>query len=226
MHGTCGGGPCRFAGDEAAAAGGDAAPVQFLADAMLGRLAKWLRVLGVDTAVCAEGERDPGGSLRGAASSGRVLLTRDRRFARRARAAGVRHLHVQSNDTEVQLQEVTSAFALVYESGDFMSRCSACNGLGFDLITPEEARARGVKERVFEVVSVFYACRACRKVFWSGPKSETAESMFRRFTNGVVRAATTDAGEPLEASAAARGAAGTAGSPRGAFARSKYVTPS
>ena len=57
-------------------------PLRLLADGMLGTLAKWLRLLGYDTAydnVAADPEL-----ARRARSEGRVLLTRDRELSKRS----------------------------------------------------------------------------------------------------------------------------------------------
>lgn len=65
-----------------------------------------------------------------------------------------------------------------------MSRCAACNSLGFDPLSVEEVRASGtVNEEVISKVSEFWACRGCRKVYWEGPKFDTAVEKFRKLVD-------------------------------------------
>ena len=75
--------------------------IKLLADAMLGRLAKWLRILGYDTAYLAD--TDDFAVMRLARAENRLILTCDRALARRR---GVRALVVDSELLEEQLRQV------------------------------------------------------------------------------------------------------------------------
>jgi len=63
-----------------------------------------------------------------------------------------------------------------------MTRCSSCNRAPLQLVEPKEAARERVPERIFEIVREFYDCSGCGKVFWVGPKSDSAaklmESLF------------------------------------------------
>jgi uncharacterized protein with PIN domain len=65
----------------------DSVPPRFVADAMLGRLARWLRLLGFDTAWVQD--VSDGELVRRAIEEGRVILTRDRALPSEWRVAGV-----------------------------------------------------------------------------------------------------------------------------------------
>jgi uncharacterized protein with PIN domain len=131
----------------------------FLADAMLGRLAKWLRLLGYDTAYAGE-ESDQRIAARARAES-RVLLTRDREMARRR---GIRCLLVHSQDLDEQLEQVLSAFG--QPPGELAPRCPRCNASLIE-ISPQAARAR-VPAYVFQEHRCFHRCPACDRVYWPG----------------------------------------------------------
>jgi uncharacterized protein with PIN domain len=94
---------------------------RFLADAMLERLARWLRVLGFD-AECAAGP--DGAIMERAAAEGRHLLTRDRRLA--ADAEALAPLLILSNEPLEQLREVLERFDLPMPH-DLFRRCMLCN---------------------------------------------------------------------------------------------------
>uniref|UniRef100_A0A7S3UXL7 Mut7-C RNAse domain-containing protein n=1 Tax=Heterosigma akashiwo TaxID=2829 RepID=A0A7S3UXL7_HETAK len=168
--------------DYAAAPGSDPSEIRFLIDVMLGRLARWLRVLGMDVVhwptVSPRGDYS---ALAGAAaSSGRIVLTRDSKLAARRDGPAAVFL-VTTDDTQAQFEEVVRHFGLVFREEDFMSRCAVCNMKGFAVIAREEAERRGVKPKVLAKVAEFFECTGCGKVYWEGPKFSTACEKFSCF---------------------------------------------
>ena len=62
-------------------------------------------------------------------------------------------------------------FAIVCATRDLMSRCAKCNGEGYVQLTVDQARAAGgIQEKVLRVVSEYWQCLRCKKVYWEGPK--------------------------------------------------------
>jgi hypothetical protein len=136
---------------------------RFEADAMLEKLARYLRCLGLD-ATC-----EPALPVRErvakADREGRVLLTRSRRIGPQA-AAPARMLRVASEDPVEQLREVLDAFG-IDPAERLFTRCVRCN---VDLAEiPKDERVRAaVHPRVFAAYERFYACPRCGTVFWRG----------------------------------------------------------
>jgi len=133
--------------------------MKLLLDGMLGRLAKWLRLLGYDTAYFPD--LDDHELVRLARAKGRVLLTRDRELTRRR---GLTCLLVESDDLEEQIQQVISELNLKTERP--FSRCPVCN-------TPlQEVEKPLVKERVppyvFQTKEHFNLCPGCDRTYWRG----------------------------------------------------------
>ncbi|MCD6291602.1 MAG: Mut7-C RNAse domain-containing protein [Anaerolineae bacterium] len=133
---------------------------RFLADAMLGSLARWLRLLGCDTAL-APSEASDLELVRWARSEDRVILTRDTELARRR---GVRVIHIESMDLSEQLRQVVAQFEIKPER--IGTRCLACNQL-LEPLTREEARGR-VPPYVWETHERFRHCPGCGRVYWAG----------------------------------------------------------
>ena len=130
-----------------------------LADAMLGRLAKWLRLLGYDTAY-ASSLPDHRIAAR-ARAEGRIVLTRDRELTKRK---GIRSLYIDSQVLEAQIKEVVSALGA--PAPDTAARCPRCNA-PLSGIPPDEVKTR-VPAYVLERHHHFRQCLACDKVYWPG----------------------------------------------------------
>jgi uncharacterized protein with PIN domain len=161
IHCTCG----RRVGLEARlrtrCPGSEADPPRFAADAMLGRLARWLRLLGFDCWYEAHVADET--LVRRALEERRVVLTRDRSLPVEWRIDDV--LVLVCERPFEQLREVVSRFDLARRARP-LTRCSRCNAV---LV---EADAAGVgarvPPRVLATHAAFRRCPACDRVYWEG----------------------------------------------------------
>ena len=94
---------------------------RFIADRMIDRLGRWLRLLGEDVAPAPPGTDD----LVAAAREGRVVLTRDTRLRARLESAGLPVLFVEDDRVEDQLRQLDRTCGLGGQRP--FSRCSRCN---------------------------------------------------------------------------------------------------
>jgi len=132
-------------------------PPRFLADAMLERLARWLRVLGFD-AECASGP--DGEIIARAAADARHLLTRDRRLA--ADSQHLAPILIRSKEPLEQLREVLTHLDLALPH-DLFKRCLLCNvALGDD---------EGTDRR---------HCPNCGRVYWEGLHTQRMRAALSR----------------------------------------------
>jgi uncharacterized protein len=136
----------------------DRAQIKFAADRMLGRLAKWLRVIGQDVTY---GRHLSGyGLIRAARAENRLILTRDRRLKHKQPPP---FLFIESDHYREQLREVVYGCGL--EVGERMfTRCIACN-------TPLEPKPKPAVEKlvpsyVFSTQNEFSWCPRCRRIYW------------------------------------------------------------
>lgn len=132
---------------------------KFLVDDMLGRLARWLRILGYDAAYSAGLEDRE--LARRARAEGRVLLTRDMRLARRR---GLQALLVESELLEEQLRQVIKEFGLCADESH--TRCSLCN-VPLEAIPKAEVESR-VPPYVWQTQEHFMLCPECGRLYWRG----------------------------------------------------------
>jgi hypothetical protein len=135
--------------------------VRFVVDVMLGKLAKWLRILGFDAAY---GNRaDDRELLQTARRERRVLLTRDHRLLQSAR--NVHSLLIESDDWRRQLAQVLDVLDL-RDKARPLSRCLACN-VKLKRLARKNARNL-VAPFVFERAAAFSICPRCGRVYWPG----------------------------------------------------------
>lgn len=132
---------------------------RFLVDRMLGRLVKWLRILGYDTAYLPQ--LSPQGLVREGRRQGRVILTRDTRVVRQKNLPPC--VFVQDDQFRDQLRQVVTVCHL--DPTRFLfTRCSECNELLEDL-AKEKVRDQ-VPAYVWETQSEFRQCSGCHRLYW------------------------------------------------------------
>ncbi len=145
----------------------------FIADCMLGRLARWLRVLGFDVLYVSRIDDD---ALLGVARrEGRVLLTRDTGLLERA--ADHPALLVTSGKWEDQLVQVLQEFGLEKLVAPH-TRCLDCNVL---LKSVPKDRARNLAAPfVLERAEAFALCPACGRLYWRGSHASDMDARIGR----------------------------------------------
>jgi uncharacterized protein with PIN domain len=133
--------------------------MKILADAMLGRLAKWLRIMGHDTAY--RPHLDDWELVRLARAEARLLLTRDRDLVERK---GLKAVLVRGDRLEEQLEQLLRELDLDIEG--LPPRCVRCNTV-LEVIERDEAEGR-VPSYVFHRHREFTLCPRCDRVYWRG----------------------------------------------------------
>ena|ERR1700690_2628394 len=135
--------------------------MKFIADVMLGRLAKRMRLLGLD--VLYNRTLNDNEIIRLSLEQDRVILTRDKALGDRPLAEN--HLFINSDLVQEQIDQVLSSFPLGTLLDPF-SRCSECND-PLDRITREEAQDL-VPHHVYENKYIFLRCPKCKRTYWQG----------------------------------------------------------
>jgi len=160
---------------------------RFVADKTLGRLARWLRILGCD--VLYGSNFSGNGLLAAARREDRVVLTRDRRLAKEREAPAV--LRIDSDGFRAQLRQVVEAFA-IDPWADLFQRCVECNA-ELHAVAREEVAGR-VPEFVLATQRSFRRCSRCGHLYWEATHVERVRRELAAMGLGVGR----DAG-PVEA---------------------------
>ncbi|MBI5623609.1 MAG: Mut7-C RNAse domain-containing protein [Elusimicrobia bacterium] len=148
---------------------------KFLADGMLGRLSKWLVLLGFDCrCVGWKGEADAA-LLEIAQNEGRIFLTRD---ANIPEVKGLRKIVLPMQALEDQIRFVLRNAGVKARREKLFSRCTACN-VELDQVAKEEA-APLAPPLVREAQTVFFRCPACKKLYWNGTHTANTAAKFEK----------------------------------------------
>ncbi|MGO9136751.1 MAG: Mut7-C RNAse domain-containing protein [Syntrophales bacterium] len=142
--------------------------MKFITDTNLGKLAKWLRILGYDT-VSYRGEADRN-FLRKAEREGRVVLTRKKDMA--ARQFSGKLVIVENDNIQEQLVEVMEKLSISANPDQLFSICVRCNEA---LVAVEKENVAGlVPAFVYDTQSSFRRCPGCKGIFWPGTHIDNA----------------------------------------------------
>jgi len=150
---------------------------RFIADAMLGSLARKLRAFGFDATYYKDG--DDAGLLRLALRDGRIVLTADRSLAARADARGIRTIFLVGDSDGKRLGSLARgarAAGVSLVRGD--SLCSLCGG---ELRAVKKNEISGeVPPSVRRRHRLFFQCESCGQIYWRGSHWKRLMSLARR----------------------------------------------
>lgn len=155
--------------------------MKFIADRMLGRLARWLRLFGYDTLVIRKQENENELLLELAEKEERILVSRDRMLVRKAVKKGIRAYPIESSEIMEQLQEMRKEFDIKFEPE--MDRCTLCNS-AIRKIESNEMEIIKTKDYVYpERLGSgieFWVCDNCGQVYWQGKHWENIRGRAER----------------------------------------------
>ncbi len=156
--------------------------MRYAADAMLGRLAKWLRLMGFD--VLYHPDIEDRQLIRIAREQERTILTRDTRLLK---SKGITNpIFIHSDDIFGQLSELRGI--VDFGSADPMGRCEGCNG-SLSKVTEKEEIRDVVPDYVYHNFSSFSRCNECGKVYWEGSHYKSIRNTIEAVLRGQAEPA-------------------------------------
>jgi len=135
--------------------------MEFILTKELGRLAKWLRVLGFDAVYFKEDNKSV--LLLEALRQGRIILTRNQKISKER---GIKVININSQNLKEQLRQLKEELKLTLDGEKMFSRCVICN-LELEYIEKEKIKGK-VPEYVFKTQDNFYICEGCKRIYWQG----------------------------------------------------------
>jgi len=146
---------------------------KFVADVHLGRLTRYLRMIGLD--VLYKNDFNDDEVVLISLKERRAILTKDRGILKRNE---VTHGYwVRSINVEEQVKEVLKRFDLQKEIKEF-SRCIECN----ELLEPikKELIFNRLQPKVAQSQNEFFHCPSCKKIYWKGTHYQRMLTFIKR----------------------------------------------
>lgn len=149
----------------------------FIADAMLGKIARKLRIFGFDTIY--DPNLDDMDILNSSKYYGRIVLTNDRILFRRCMKKGIDTIHL---DNRTELENLVTIFRSLdiesISSQNLPHLCTYCNGT-LDTIIDKNSIKDQIPDRLLHSKDIFYKCSLCNKIYWIGSHMERLASLIR-----------------------------------------------
>ena len=137
----------------------------FIVDAMLGNIAKKLRLLGFDTKYYSDIEDS--NLLEIAKNENRLLVTKDLHLVNRATKMNLKIIQIETSDEIEQLLEINEYLHLKeFVINGNTSRCPKCNGILKQ--TEKQNISEKIPPNVLEINDRFWVCMNCEKIYWEG----------------------------------------------------------
>ncbi len=153
--------------------------LKFMVDHNVGKLARWLRMMGYDTRLFT-GDNDSD-IVTLARREGRVILTRDTQIMKRrlVTSGEIRALLMDSDQPEAQMRQVITTLKLNPEFNPF-SLCLECNQ---PLLAKTPAEVAGhVPPFVFKTQQQYMTCPKCQRIYWRGTHWQAMTGKLKEFS--------------------------------------------
>ena len=138
--------------------------MKFLADAMLGKLTRWLRMVGQDVEYFKT--LSDSKLLEIAKQEKRCLLTKDLDLYRHAFSKGINAFYLESRTESETLSELSKKYRLKLVVNMSKSRCPLCNSKIKQ--QPKEMIVNQLKKNTFTYYDKFWRCLNCGQIYWQG----------------------------------------------------------
>jgi uncharacterized protein with PIN domain len=143
--------------------------MKFIADRMLGKLAKGLRMLGYDTVYYRGENAYP--LIKLAREEDRVILTRNTKLI--PKRPEDRIIRIGEDKPLLQLRELIQKEVISLNEENLLSRCLLCN-IPIEEIRRGEAEGK-VPDFIFYQQKEFFRCPQCLRIYWQGSHQENMQ---------------------------------------------------
>jgi uncharacterized protein with PIN domain len=149
----------------------------FVVDSMLGKVAKWLRILGYDTLYL---RLSSAHQIDRWVAEGRIIVTRHQKWV-----PGDRVILLTADRLEAQMQQLIAQLDLKFDRACVLTRCPRCNRRLEPIARPEvEGRA---PDAVLEMGHQFHHCPECGRIYWPGTHPDRMLNRLKRFWEDQIQ---------------------------------------
>ena len=148
---------------------------KFIADSMLGKLARWLRLMGFDTLYYPSIPDED--LVKKAKEEKRIILTKDSELVRKNKESNF--IYITSSDPYQQIKMVVKSLKLNPWKRLF-SRCVYCNKLVEKIDNISKFREK-IPSYAYRTCFSFYRCPECGKIYWEGSHHSKIKAKIKAF---------------------------------------------
>ena len=152
--------------------------MKFIVDNNVGKLAKWLRIMGYNALLFTD--IDDGMMIKIALQQNRIVLTKDTQIMKRRIVANgkLKVILIKGDDSKAQLRQITDTLGLDYRFNPF-SLCLQCNQTLLER-TKDEVQDR-VPPHVFKTQNHYMECPLCHRIYWQGTHWQAMKEELEKF---------------------------------------------
>jgi len=157
--------------------------IKFIVDNNVGKLVKWLRIMGYDTLFF--GGSSDSGMIAIALNEDRVILTRDTQIMKRrvVTSGQLKAILITSDEPELQMRQVIDTLNLNCQFRPF-TLCLECNQ---PLVERSKEQVKDlVPPYVFQTQSQYVECPACHRIYWRGTHWQAMTKKLKKFMNKIA----------------------------------------
>ena len=143
----------------------EASKPTFFVDAMLGNIAKKLRLMGFDSMYSSNIEDEE--LIKQAKNEKRIIISRDGELIRKSLKIGINSIFLKNQKEKEQLHEIISKLNLkeIKINGE-IARCPKCNSTTQTIL--KQNIQKKIPNKILENNNKFWKCKFCDKIFWEG----------------------------------------------------------
>lgn len=137
----------------------------FFVDAMLGNIARKLRLLGYDSQYFSDIIDEK--LIDSAKKEKRIIISKDKELIKKTQKLGMRSIHITKEEEVEEFLEIINSVNLkrIQINGN-ISRCSKCNSLT-ELVDKDIIKEK-IPQGVLKSNNTFWICKCCNQVYWEG----------------------------------------------------------
>ena len=138
---------------------------KFFVDAMLGNIARKLRLLGYDSNYSSDIDDEQ--LIISAKNENRTIISKDESLVRKSERLGMKPIFVTKDNEVEQFLEIARQVDLdISQINGETARCTKCNSITYSV---EKISIKDIiPNKVYDANERFWKCNACGQIYWEG----------------------------------------------------------
>jgi uncharacterized protein len=160
---------------------------KFIADGMLGKIAKKLRIFGIDTEYLANTEDNT--LIKMSINYKRTILTKDRQLYSRSLKQNFPCFLITLENEMENLVSIMREFNInyIFPVTNKYTRCTLCNGT-LEEVIKSSLIENTVPKKVFDNTEIFFKCLICKKIYWNGTHIQEINQLIDNINKKIIKA--------------------------------------